>query len=472
MLFPFYTLFSNASRYLIVGSIFLFLSLSLYAENTPKSPSEVVLTKESIVKLFQENTGLVAAAHQKVLMAEADYKKVISTYFPEINATIGVGPYPKKVYHPTEVYDDVQPDGTFRMNQAHWETHEGDFSEFGFALRARVSFVLPVYTFGKFVSGRDATKSLIAVRKSEEVITKLKVREYALTLYYSWLMAHDVKQMIDTAVTEIAKAETELKDALYNEKEGVSQKDLIRLRIEKEKLLVKQTKLEFDIKTLHQVFDDVVGRPWRIEEKFLVKESFTKTEPQLMEYFTTASPYLTLAKQGVNARYNLYRLEVYKLLPDLGLVGYYSYKYTSSVDDDKYPSPNSPYNSSDGEFGIGLRFNINILSQYHTMKKAKAEWKATKLHVEFMKRKAKIDLQKNMNELQVLEKSMRHVRKAYKYAKGWMTMEFSNHASGMGSSKDLIEAVKAYMEQEYQMIKTTFDYNMKIEQIKTMVGEE
>ncbi|MCK5808157.1 TolC family protein [bacterium] len=471
MLFPARKLFKNAPIQLMVWGIFLFLSFSLLGEAVTPKQAQVILTKERLVALFQEKTGLVAAAHQKVLMAEADYKKVLAVYFPEFNATIGVGPYPKKIYHPTKVYDNVQPDGTFQMDQAHWETHEGDFSEYGFALRARVSFILPVYTFGKFVSGRDATRSLVSMRKSEAMITKLKVREYALTLYYSWLMAHDIKKMIDGAVTEVAKAEAQLKDALYEEKEGVTQKDLIRLRIEKEKLLIKQNKINFDIKTLTQVFDDIIGQPWVIEQQYLEQESFDRTEEQLLEYLATSSPYINIAKSGVNARYNLYRLELYKLLPDLGIVGYYSFKYTSSVDDDNYPSPNSPYNSHDGEFGIGLRFNLNFVSQYQSMKKAKAEWEATKLQVAFMKQKTKLDVQRNINQLSELDSALKHVKKAHKYAKGWMTMEISNHSSSGEFSKDLIDAFKAFMEQEYQLIKTTFDYNMKIEQIKTMVGE-
>ena len=471
MLFPLGKSFRNAPLLVMVGGVFLFFSLSLFGDVVPQKPSQVILTKESIVKLFQEKTGLVAAAHQKVLMAEADYKKVLAVYFPEVNATVGVGPYPKKVYHPAEVYDDVQPDGTFRMNPAHWETYESNFSEYGFALRARVSFVLPVYTFGKFISGRDATKSLVSMKKSEEVVTKLKVREYALTLYYSWLMAQDIKKMIDGAVSEVAKAESQLKDALYEEKEGVTQKDLIRLRIEKEKLLIKQNKINFDIKTLTQVFDDIVGQPWKIDKEYLAKESFDKTEEQLLEYLSTSSPYINIAKQGITARYNLYRLELYKLLPDLGIVGYYSLKYTSSVDDERYPSPNSPYNSHDGEFGIGLRFHLNFISQYQSMKRAKAEWEATKLQVAFMKQKTKLDVQRNINQLAELNTALRHVKKAHKYAKGWMTMEISNHSSSGDFSKDLIDAFKAFMEQEYRLIKTTFDYNMKIEQIKTMVGE-
>ncbi len=465
--------FLYALRRLLTGGIFFLMTLSLYAESqaVPESP-KVILNKESIVRIFLENTSLVDAAKQKVAMAEADYKKVLAVYFPDVKFVVGVGPYPKKVYHRSVVYNTEKPDGTFNVDPAHWETFEGDFSSYGFAFRGKVSFVLPIYTFGKFVSGRDATKSLVALKKSEVAVTRLKVKEYALTLYYSWLMAHDIKEMIDTAVSQVNKAEEELQNALYEEKEGVSQKDLIRLRIEKEKLLIHQKKLEYDIKTLVAVFDDVVGQPWRVEDSRLSKVSLGMTETELLSFLRTDSPYMSMAKKGVDARYNLYRYELYKLLPDIGITGYYSVKYTSSVEDSTYPSPNSPYNSTDGEFGIGLRFNLNFLSQYRAMQRAKAEWKATKLQISFMKRKTVIDLKKNVNDLDALDEKIKHLKKARKWAKGWMTMEFSNHESGMGDVKDLIDSVKSFMEQELTLVKTIFDYNMKVEHIKTTAGVE
>ncbi|HNT28857.1 MAG TPA: TolC family protein [bacterium] len=175
---------------------------------------------------------------------------------------------------------------------------------------------------------------------------------------------------------------------------------------------------------------------------------------------------------GLGALESLYRFEKSNFFPNLGAMGNYRIDYTSSVDDRGYPLPSSPYNGYGGEAGVGLEFNLNILEQVAKMRKARSEWKAKEYQASFMIEATLLDLRRKYDELRALDSQVEHLRKAHKMAKGWMTAEFLNYESGMLSTRDLIDAVKAFVEQEYALVNAMYEYNMKVEDLLTTAGFE
>ena len=153
------------------------------------------------------------------------------------------------------------------------------------------------------------------------------------------------------------------------------------------------------------------------------------------------------------------------------MVGSYSFRYTSSVDEKYYPEANSPYNGYDGEIGIGLSFNLNIMEQVRKIQKAKAEWNYMKAQAFFAEQNVSLQIQKKYNDLKALDSHISHLKAIRKTTKGMMTTEYANYESGMTTgTKDLIDAVKSFFENEQEYIKAIYDYNMKIEDINEFTG--
>lgn len=443
-------------------------------ENTDKSVNNAnltVYTKDEFIEKFMAKTGLGEASKYKVQMAEADYDYVIAQMFPKIKIRTGLGPHPRYVYEHSEILPDADGDGLPEFKERKWHKYYSDIEKWGIAIRTKIEFVLPIYTFGKIYAAKHAAEAQIELRKAEAEIADLKVKKEAAAIYWSWVMAQNYLEVMEPAMKELDKAEEKLRDMLYEEKEGVTQKDLNKLLVEKEKIQYLYDRLVFQTDTLKSLIDEVLGDNWAFADKEMTQQSFTKEETELVDFMKQKSPYSNYVQKGLYIYEKLYRLEVRRTLPDFGMVGYYSLRYTSSVDERTYPEPNSPYNGYDGEIGVGLSFDLNIVAQVRKIQKAKAEWNYMKSKALLADQTVSLQIKKKYNDLKALDSHISHLKKIRKTTKGMMTTEYANYESGMTTgTKDLIDAVKAFFENEQEYIKAIYDYNMKIEDIIEFTG--
>ena len=251
----------------------------------------------------------------------------------------------------------------------------------------------------------------------------------------------------------------------------VTQKDLNKLLIEKEKIQYLYDRLLLQIDTLKSLIDEILGENWAFADKEMVRQDFSKEIPELVDFMKQNSPYSAYLQKGLYIHEKLYRLEARRLLPNFGMVGSYSFRYTSSTDEKYYPEANSPYNGYDGEIGIGFSWDINIVEQVRKMEKAKAEFNYMKAKAFFAEQNVSLQIRKKYNDLKALDSHITHLQKIRKTTKGMMTTEYTNYESGMTTdTKDLIDAVKAFFENEQEYIKAIYDYNMKIEDIIEFTG--
>ena len=455
----------HSSRVLLSFFMVICCFSSVYGEDAGDIK---VYTKDEFIDEFLKKAEIVDSLRYEIQAAQADHDIILAQYFPKVKMTFGIGPHPKYEYEAMKL--EKGTDGDYTITHDNWNQYTWDFSEYGVALRLKAQFSMPIYTFGKFVNGRNAAEAGVAVSEAQAEIGQLKLRKEAATYYWSWVMANEMLDLMKPAVKKINEAEEKLKKMLYEEKEGVSQKHLIKLRIEKEKLQYQLKGLELQHETLKAALDKILGSKWKIADTRISKQIYERDYDSILAFMSNESPYRKYLKNGLDAMENLYDYEICNLFPNFGIAGYFEYKYTSSVYENDYPYANSPYNGWDGELGIGITMDINFVEQARKIQKAKAKWKAMVAKASFMEKTVPVLIKKKYNELKALDSQVSHVKTARKYAKGWMTMEFSNYESGFNNTNDLIDAVKAYFENEYLYLKSVYDYNMKIEDIIESTG--
>ena len=440
-------------------------------ERSAQSPAQTVYTKDEFIEKFLEKTGLGDASKYKIEMAEADYGYVMSQMFPRLKIVTGIGPHPRYVYEQSELLPDADGDGLPEFKERKWHKYYSDLSKWGVAIRTKVEFVLPIYTFGKLAAGKHAAEAQIELRKAESKIADLKIKKEAAAIYWSWVMAQSYLDILEPAMKELDKAEEKLRDMLYEEKEGVTQKDLNKLIVEKEKIQYLYDRLLLQIDTLKALITEILGEGWAFADKEMVKQDFSKEMPELVDFMKQNSPYSVYLQKGLYIYEKLYRLEIRRTLPNFGMMGSYSFRYTSSTDEKYYPEANSPYNGYDGEIGIGLSFDLNILEQVRKIEKAKAEWNYMKTQAFFAEQNVSLQIHRKYNDLKALDSHIGHLKKIRKTTKGMLTAEYANYESGLADgTKDLIDAVKAFFENEQEYIKAIYDYNMKVEDIIEFTG--
>ncbi len=422
--------------------------------------------RDTFIKTFIEKADLVRSFDERIVSAEADVFRAKGQYFPQIKLSFGMAPSPRYTYMPPD------PQSTDEDKYRGYWKKDYFIGDWGIALQAKGEIVIPIYTFGKIENARDAAEKGVEVRKAERDISILELRKEAASFYYAYVMANDMDNILDLSLEKISDAENKLDQWLYEGKEGVSQNDLIKLRIEKERLLYSKDRIASTKNTLNSLFEKILGQGYVLKDQFMFKTDFTASFETLRTQLIDQSAYRRLLSNGLDAMESLYKFEISQFFPNLGAIGDYRIDYTSNVHDRQYPLPSSPYNGQGGEVGIGLVFNLNILEQVAKMRKARAEWKAQSYKASFAKETALLDLIRKSNELKALDSQIKHVGNAHKLSKGWMTTEFMNYKDGVFSIRDLVDSVKTFIENEYQLISSMYDYNMKVEEIIVLTGIE
>lgn len=438
---------------------FLFFLIFIFIFFVVSADGKRTYTYEEFVKAFTEETGIEQLFDARIKEASEQYAMVKATYFPEIKVTLGAAPYPGLTY---ETRGEL--DGSDSWN------YDYSLNEWGLAARLRSSIVFPIFAFGQIRHGKKAASGKISVRKAEKDLSMLSVRKKAASLYYSYLMAMDIQNIMEMVTEKLDEVESKLKKWLYEEKEGVKQKDLIQLRIAKETLAYEFDRVNNDIEFLRDIFNEVLGTNWALEDNFIKKTEYNKSSREITNYFLHESSYADLSKSAVSARKSLYELEFSKLFPVIGFSGQFNANYTSSVDDSGYADPLNKYNGMTGEAGLGIIFNLNILKQYRRMKKAESKWHAAKHQINFEKKRRLLEIERADSELKSLLSKVSHTKEARKHAKGWMTMELANYSSGFSDTSDLVKAVRTFVENEISHISALYDFNMKVEEIKERTG--
>ena len=111
------------------------------------------------------------------------------------------------------------------------------------------------------------------------------------------------------------------------------------------------------------------------------------------------------------------------------------------------------------------------MEQVSKIKKAKAELNYMKSKAMLAERTVSLQIQRKYNDLKALDSHITHLKKIRKTTKGMMTTEYANYDSGMKTdTKDLIDAVKSFFENEQEYIQAIYDYNMKVEDIIEFTG--
>ncbi len=430
-----------------VWSFFLIFSTVLFAE-------EKSYDMDQFVEAFLKNNDIVKAYREQITVAESDVDRANAQYFPKTKFYAGFGPFPGY--------------SNYDVNSGWQKNYEWD--QWGLAIRGKLSGEMPLYTFGMISSMSDAAKHGVKVSEAESDIAEKKLKKEAVSIYYRYLFAVEMKSIMDDVLKQLNEAEELLQQMIYDEKEGVSQKDLSKLRIEKEKLLYQYDEIIYGIDSAKYAFSIFLGDDWAIKDASLLQRDFSESYDSLEDFFITKSVYAKYAENGVKAKRSLYDYNINSFFPVIGISGYLEFNYTSSVDDADYPGT-SPYNNVDGEIGVGLMFNMNVLEKIAQMKKAKAEWRATEMKVRFAKKSAVVELKKKYNDLTSAESKIKHLKKAKRLSKGIMTVEMLNYKSNVGDVKDLVSSIKDFVSNEYLLLEANYDYNMMVEDILLFVGK-
>ena len=406
-----------------------------------------------LLKSAAISNGQIEEARQDVEIARAQLKQANAAWYPKASATVIGAP----------IFEET---GNAVESHSNWNRW-GPFVTGGFQI------VQPLYTFGQIGNYQKAAENQILAKEKLADVKKAEVLVMAKEMYYSYLMANDLYNLVDMLYKFLFDALTTA-ESQKDSKGSIKPHDLYHLKtaiddLEQKRLFAKQGRQTAERAILWVTKAPIAG----LKTTDLVAERFQKkTLPEYLDLAKQNRPEFGALAKGQLARESLRDAKRAQSYPILFLGAFGSTAWSPVREKQASMFANDPYNQTIGGIGLGLRFDLEWARHAAEAAEQDAEYmklKATESYaapgIELQVRKAFWELEQAVDGLEVATRRKTTSRK-------WFVSSGMGFSVGITPPKDLLEALEGDGLSRKNYIETVFALNMALAHLTQACGVE
>ncbi|MBI2027204.1 MAG: TolC family protein [Deltaproteobacteria bacterium] len=347
----------------------------------------------------------------------------------------------------------------------------------GYYFKSEGKGYIPLYTWNKISSFKEAARNKIIVdkNKTKETINEVifKVKEYFYTYQLAWTLSKEGKDLLDKVEKVIKKAQ----EHVEKETGEVTRVDLYKLRVFHAAGLAKLNKAVIGQDLTKSALAMQIGYDANSDidiEKHKISQDLSPMKD--LSFYTNLAlqhrPEMQQLKHGLAARDALVRAEKANYFPMIALGGAYDIGESNVVEDQYSYFAHDPYNISRFGAAIAFKWDIDFFTTKAKVKQKRAEHDALIAKNEYAVRGIPMQVKKAFLQAKEYEKNIGYAREGKKNADKWFLNAGFGTAFGLGEVKDTLEggAAAAMMLKDYYQ--AIFDYNMALSELSKVTGIE
>ncbi len=442
-------------------------------------------TLDELVELAKVHNQGLAAGAQATAAIEARLSEARRSWQPSGELTSILAPSPNLTCNdPPQFVRDARPAGT---SESEWRrqncvgTNQSDFrlnvkDIGGILTRTTINLVQPIYTFGKISAGIDAARAGVAASRSREKALQGDLVFEIRRAYWGRKVAREVLDTLNDGLGYISDAEKTLTDNL-KKGEGGSQEDRFRLLIlhgEADARVLEAGRLSnlagYGLRALIGAeapadlevdADELRASEVPVKELASYEDDARASRPEL-----EALNRLVLAKQA------LAELERRKQLPDVVLIGSFTYAYSNSVDDPRNFFYSDPFNTRSVAVAAALRMPLDL--GVKNARAALAQAEAEEIRHKRQEAQQGILFEVRRAHAEVVEARARSkiLERTAKAGKGWITSVLQKQALGLAETRDFGDALGNFFQYRIRYLQSLFDVNVAVAALSRAVGTD
>lgn len=415
-------------------------------------PATVSLTQ--LLASALRSNGQIGEALGEVEIARAQLGQANAALFPKASALLLAAPIFEETGGPT--------------------ASTANYNKWGPYLRAGTEIVQPLYSFGMIGNYRKAAEHQVAAKQKLADVKRAEVIVTAKEMYYSLLMASELRQLVDHLMKFLSEAIDTAEKNNRNNRSSVKPHDLYRLKtslddLEQKRLYAHQATLTAERALLWVTGFDSEG----IRPVPLVAEKFTlKTLPEYLALSRSHRPEFAALSLGQAARSALRDAKRAQSYPVLFLGAVADYNWSPVRERQPSIFANDPFNRFNAGVGLGFRFDLEFARHAAQASEQQAEYlklKATESYavpgIELQVKRAFWEMEQTLSGLEV-------ARRRRATSKKWFISSAMGWSVGITPPKDLLEALEGDGLARKNYIETVFAYNMALAHLSQAVGTE
>lgn len=327
-------------------------------------------------------------------------------------------------------------------------TGETDIWDLNVFNRAELTFVQPIYTFGRLEAALRAARAGIVARTAGQDATRQKLIAQVAQAYYGLVLANHLWDLATEARGEIGKARDRIKQKLEDEEGDYTYTDLFKLdrfvfdieenanKVEKGRALLSSS--------LRRLMGLPADAPLTLEDEVLKPVgSAVETLPSYLERARERADVrqLEAGVEVLGARAQAARAELY---PQVFLAGQFSHGYAPNRDNQTSPFARDDFNFLRAGAVIGLKQSLSFGRTSAKARQHSFEHKKLTHQRDLAYMGASLEIERAYRDLKEAESNVQSARKARRATRRWFLAARDGFNAGLEDAGELIEAVKEY----------------------------
>lgn len=333
----------------------------------------------------------------------------------------------------------------------------------------------PLWTFGKISENMKAATHGIEVDKARK---QQKANEIALEVkryYYGYLLAKELQNVLAELQQYMVQGKQKIQKLIAEESPSGDEMDLFKIEayagevnnymeaaLKGERLALAALKARLG---LGENMDIAIS-----DKQLAIESREIPGIANLVEQARRQRPEFKQLEEGLKARTALVEAAKAGYYPDIFIAGMLSWAYADKRDRINNPYISDRFQHGYGGAALGLKWHIDFGITGSKVSAEQAQLNRLESTKAFAETFIPVQIQKAMLEMKESEKVVESSFVSYRSAKKWGTLALANFDFGIGSPRDIFDAVGVYGKMKAAHFQAIHDYNMAKANLDYAVG--
>ncbi len=438
----------------------LLLALVLLAAPAGAEP----WTLEKLIAAARVNDGRVKSAGADLKVLQGKYDEARWAWFPKVDSTFYLaGPTPEAKNNGVGGPPTTQPTYMYDLN----------FGQPGVMMGAHAEGVLPIYTWGKLEALEVLAAKGVQVGAALQTRAADEAEQQTTQAYWGLQLARGGRKSLVEALQKLDQATATLKRLREQQSEQVTQMDVYKLDFLRREVEARSGAADSGERLALQALKVLVGAQGELE---VVQEDLPEAggQPQPVEVYKAMAlrnrPEVRAVDAGLAAREREVFIRERMYLPDIGIAGFFNWKWTTSATRQKSPFAYDPYNDLSAGLALAVHQTWDFPSKAAQLDQSRAELEKLEYQRDLLVAAVGLEVEKAHGELsEALSRAGKHTQ-AERAARRWATSAFAAFDVGTTDTRDVFESFGAWAVASGEKIQAWHDVQVALSSLSKAAG--
>jgi outer membrane protein TolC len=349
---------------------------------------------------------------------------------------------------------------------------------FGFFNRLNLAFVQPIYTFGRLSKGIHAANENVTRQQAMQIKTTSDLILRVQELYYGIILT---QQLLD-AVMELRDRFTEAldlaEDRLEKGEAGVTESHVLKLRVGLAGIIEAVHKLERERLVTQDALKEAMAWEWDNPKELVLADKRLKpvafelaSQETYIQQAESHNPDIKALKAAVAAEEAIYLAERSKYYPTLLAVGGMRYAVAPGREDQDNPYLNDEYNFFRGGASLAIKWDLNFLQTHAGLQEKKTSYLRMQTRLKRALSGMALQVKEKYHVIKERRQALETSFESKKSGRALIFLTFTNFKLGIGTGRDLFDALTIFARTMNNYAEAIFDFNMAVADLRCFLGK-